>query len=215
MVRSKLAVICALGLFCGCRHAHINQQKNESALQSMDILDFRKKMRLAYIDMCKREAQKDHCGYEGWAWDCSREYRGAYKIVHVDARYLSFYVETYVCAGYNAHGGTSITVGTIDRKTGKVLKADDLISEQRRSEVQAALVDGIAKKLGGRDNLLAEPKIIDNCYLDGDGVHFVYNEYEVAPYAEGPVDAVIQVPTDVSKPVTVKQITTHSIYDEE
>ena len=54
----------------------------------MDILDFRKKMRLAYIDMCKREAQKDHGGYEGWAWDCSREYRGAYKIVHVDARYL-------------------------------------------------------------------------------------------------------------------------------
>ena len=212
-MRSQLAVICALGLFCGCRHAHINQQKNESALQSMDILDFRKKMRLAYIDMCKREAQKDHVGYEGWAWDCSREYRGAYKIVHVDARYLSFYVETYVCAGYNAHGGTSITVGTIDRKTGKVLKADDLISEQRRSEVQAALVDGIAKKLGGRDNLLAEPKIIDNCYLDGDGVHFVYNEYEVAPYAEGPVDAVIQVPTDVSKPVTVKQITTHPIYD--
>ena len=213
MVRSQLAVICALGLFCGCRHAHINQQKNESALQSMDILDFRKKMRLAYIDMCKREAQKDHGGYEGWAWDCSREYRGAYKIVHVDARYLSFYVKSYVCAGYNAHGGTTVTVGTIDRKTGKVLKADDLIPEQRRSEVQAALVDGIAKKLGGRDNLLAEPKIIDNCYLDGDGVHFVYNEYEVAPYAEGPVDAVIQVPTDVSKPVTVKQITTHPIYD--
>ena len=52
------------------------------------IFDFRKKMRLAYIDMCKREAQKDHGGYEGWAWDCSREYRGAYKIVHVDARYL-------------------------------------------------------------------------------------------------------------------------------
>ena len=81
--------------------------------------------------------------------------------------------------------------------------------------MQAALVDGIAKKRGGRDNLLAEPKIIDNCYLDGDGVHFVYNEYEVAPYAEGPVDAVIQVPTDVSKPVTVKKITTHPIYDEE
>lgn len=215
MVRSKLAVICALGLICGCRYAHINQQKNESALQLMDIFDFRKEMRLAYIDMCKREAQRDHGDYKGWAWDCSRDYRGTYRIVHVDARYLSFYVKSYVCAGYNAHGGTTVTVGTIDRKTGKVLKADDLIPEQRRSEVQAALVDGIAKKLGGRDNLLAEPEIIDNCYLDGEGVHFVYDEYDVAPYSQGPIDAVIQVPTDVSKPVTVKQITTHSIYDEE
>ena len=84
MVRSKLAVICALGLICGCRYAHINQQKNESALQLMDIFDFRKEMRLAYIDMCKREAQRDHGDYKGWAWDCSRDYRGTYRIVHVD-----------------------------------------------------------------------------------------------------------------------------------
>ena len=181
----------------------------------MDIFDFRKEMRLAYIEMCKQEAQREHGDNQEWVGDCLREYRGEYKIVYVDANYLSFYVEAYVCAGFNAHGGTSITVGTIDRKTGQVLKAADLIPERRMGEVRAALVDGVAKKLGGKQNLLGEPKIIDNCYLGKDGIHFVYDECEVAPYEEGPVDAVVQVPTDISNPVPVAQVTTRPIYGEE
>ena len=210
----KLIFVASLfaGVLCGCQYVRIKHQENVCDHPITDILDFRKEMHLAYIEMCKQEAQKDHRDCEGWAWDCSREYRGEYKIVYVDARYLSFYVESYVCAGFNAHGGTSITVGTIDRKTGQVLKAADLIPERRRAEVRAALVDGVAKKLGGKQNLLGEPKIIDNCYLGKDGIHFVYNEYEVAPYAEGPVDAVVQVPTDISKPVPVAQVTTRPIY---
>ena len=209
-----MAVVAVVGI-CGCQYTHVNRLENENARPYKDIFDFRKEMRLAYIDMCKQEAQREHGDCEGWAWDCSREYKGEYKIVYVDERYLSFYVEVYVCAGFNAHGGTSITVGTIDRKTGQVLKAADLIPERRMAEVRAALVDGVAKKLGGKQNLLGEPKIIDNCYLGKDGIHFVYDEYEVAPYAEGPVDAVVQVPTDISKPVPVAQVTTRPIYGEE
>ena len=212
MVKSQLVVICALGLFCGCQYAHVNPQKNASIHPITDIFDFRKEMRLAYIEMCKQESQREHGDNQGWAGDCSRDYKGEYKIVYVDARYLSFYVESYMCAGFNAHGGTSITVGTIDRKTGQVLKAADLIPERRMAEVRAALVDGVAKKLGGKQNLLGEPKVIDNCYLADDGIHFVYQEYEVAPYAEGPVDAVVQVPDDASKPVAAAQVTTRPIY---
>ena len=211
VVAGLLMVVAVVGI-CGCQYAHVNQQEKEDVHPIMDIFDFRKEMRLAYIEMCKQEAQRDHGDDQGWAWDCLREYKGEYKIVYVDARYLSFYVESYVYAGFNAHGGTSITVGTIDRKTGQVLKAADLIPERRRAEVRAALVDGVAKKLGGKENLLSEPKIIDNCYLGEDGIHFVYDEYEVAPYAEGPVDAVVQVPTDISKPVPAAQVTTRPIY---
>ena len=208
----RLMVVVAVALICGCQYSHVNHDENADVHPITDIFDFRKEMRLAYIEMCKQEAQCEHGDNQGWAEDCLREYRGEYKIVYVDARYLSFYVEAYVCAGFNAHGGTSITVGTIDRKTSQVLKAADLIPERRMAEVRAALVDGIAKKLGGKKNLLSEPKIIDNCYLAADGIHFVYNEYEVAPYAEGPVDAVVQVPTDISKPVPVTQVTTRPIY---
>ena len=147
-----------VSILCGCQYAHVNHQENASIHPIMDIFDFRKEMRLAYIEMCKQEAQKDHGDNQEWVGDCLREYKGEYKIVYVDARYLSFYVEAYVCAGFNVHGGTSITVGTIDRKTGQVLKAADLIPERRRAEVRAALVDGVAKKLGGKQNLLGEPK---------------------------------------------------------
>ena len=212
IVTGLFATVLVVALICGCQYAQVNHQEKEGVRPRTDIFDFRKEMRLAYIEMCKQESQREHDDNQGWAADCSREYKGEYKIVYVDARYLSFYVEAYVCAGFNAHGGTSITVGTIDRKTGQVLKAADLIPERRRAEVRAALVDGVAKKLGGKQNLLGEPKIIDNCYLGKDGIHFVYNEYEVAPYAEGPVDAVVQVPTDISKPVHVAQVTTRPIY---
>lgn len=212
IVVAGLLTVMADVCICGCQYAHVNQHEKEGDHPITDILDFRKEMRLAYIKMCKQEAQREHGDNQEWAGDCLREYRGEYKIVYVDARHLSFYVEAYVCAGFNAHGGTSITVGTIDRKTGQVLKAADLIPERRMAEVRAALVDGVAKKLGGKRNLLSEPKIIDNCYLGEDGVHFVYNEYEVAPYAEGPVDAVVQVPTDISKPVSVAQVMTRPIY---
>lgn len=204
MKRFVFLILIALAVG-GCRYAHVNQREDESAHPITDILDFRKEMRLAYIDMCKREAKRYHGDYEGWAWDCLREYKGEYKIVYADARYLSFYVEAYVFAGYNAHGGTSITVGTIDRKTGRVLKASELIPEQRMAEVRSALCDGAAKAVGGKDNLQNEVKVIDNCYLDEDGIHFVYNEYEIAPYAMGPIEVVIELPTEVSKLAIVKQ----------
>ena len=133
-------LIIAAGLFtvvavvgtCGCQYSHVNHHEKEGVRPITDIFDFRKEMRLAYIEMCKQEAQKDHGDNQEWVGDCLREYKGEYKIVYVDARYLSFYVEAYVCAGFNVHGGTSITVGTIDRKTGQVLKAADLIPGSSR-----------------------------------------------------------------------------------
>lgn len=212
IVVAGLLTVVAVVCICGCQYANVGHSKNESSSPYRDIFDFRKEMRLAYIEMCKQEAQREHGNYKGWADDCWREYKGEYKIVYVDAKYLSFYAEAYVCAGFNMHGGTSITVGTIDRKTGQVLKAADLIPERRMAEVRSALVDAVAKKLGGKENLLNEPKVIDNCYFAEGAIHFVYNEYEVAPYAEGPVEVAVLAPADISKPVVVTGVTTRPIY---
>ena len=35
-------------------------------------------------------------------------------------------------------------------------------------------------------------EVTDNFYLDHDGIHFVYNVYEIASYAEGPQELVIE-----------------------
>ena len=54
-------LIIAAGLFtvvavvgtCGCQYAHVNQHEKEGVRPIKDIFDFRKEMRLAYIEMCK------------------------------------------------------------------------------------------------------------------------------------------------------------------
>ena len=212
MLRIQLAVVCVWTLFGGCRHVPVNSPMPGRVHAIKDICDFRREMRSAYIDQCKRDIQMDQRGQKGgyYSWT----YKGEYKVVYADANYVSFYTEAFVESDFYVHGGTSITVGTIDRKTCKVLKATDLIPEWRRAEVLSALIEGVAKKLGGRENLLCDPKIIDNCYLGEDGIHFVYNEYVVAPYVEGPVEAVVQVPIDGALPVTVTKVTTRPIYEE-
>ena len=35
-------------------------------------------------------------------------------------------------------------------------------------------------------------RVTDNFYLDHDGIHFVYNVYEIASYADGPQELVIE-----------------------
>ena len=53
--------------------------------------------------------------------------------------------------------------------------------------LKKALHDGAVKALGGKDNLQSEVEVVENFYLAKDGLHFVYNEYEIACYAAGPV----------------------------
>lgn len=57
----------------------------------------------------------------------------------------------------------------------------------------AALYDGVVKKIGGKENLQGEVKIIDNCFVAQDGIHFVFNEYEVACYAAGAIEVVVSL----------------------
>ena len=121
----------------------------------------------------------------------SWERNATYKIVYADEKHLSFRAEEFEYNG-GAHGNTKITVGTFDRKTGKILKAADLIPAARRTEVLKELRAGVVKAIGGEAQLQGEVKIIDNCFVAKDGIHFVYNEYEVACYAAGSVEVVVK-----------------------
>ena len=64
---------------------------------------------------------------------------------------------------------------------------------QKRAETLAALYDGVVKKIGGKENLQGEVKITDNCFVAQDGIHFVFNEYEVACYAAGSIEVVVKL----------------------
>ncbi len=120
----------------------------------------------------------------------TREFNKEYRIIYADRDYLSFYTKEYSYLG-GAHGNTVIRVGTISRSTGRILKVGDFVADGKRVALLAALHDGAVKALGDEENLQSEVWITDNFYLAKDGLHFIYNEYEIACYAAGPVEVVI------------------------
>ena len=154
-----------------------------------------------YVEFCRETAMtpvgaedpNDPMSKIDWMVGASattQEFNKEYKIVYADRDYLSFYTKEYSYLG-GAHGNTVIRVGTISRATGRILKVGDFVADVKRAALKNALYDGAVKALGGKENLQSEVEVVENFYLAKDGLHFVYNEYEIACYAAGPVEVVI------------------------
>ena len=118
------------------------------------------------------------------------EFRKGYRIVYADKEYVSFYAEEYSYMG-GAHGSDKISVGTFCRKTGKRLTLDGVFGADNRLQLNAALKGLVVAKLGSEEALQGDVVATENFYLDKDGWHFVYNEYEVACYAMGAIEVAI------------------------
>ena len=73
----------------------------------------------------------------------------------------------------------------------RILKVGDFVADVKRAALKNALYDGAVKALGGKENLQSEVEVVENFYIAKDGLHFVYTEYEIACYAAGPVEVVI------------------------
>lgn len=120
----------------------------------------------------------------------TEEYQSKYSVVFADEKYISFRAEEYSYTG-GAHGSNKITVGTIDRKTGRRMCLKDFVSTDKLPELTKILHAKVIKKLGGKENLQGEVLLIENfCVVKG-GLKFVYNEYEVACYAAGAIEVVV------------------------
>ena len=154
-----------------------------------------------YVEFCRETAMtpvgaedpNDPMSKVDWMVGASattQEFNKEYKIVYADRDYLSFYTKEYSYLG-GAHGNTAIRVGTISRATGRILNVGDFVADVKRAALKNALYDGAVKALGGKENLQSEVEVVENFYLAKDGLHFVYNEYEIACYAAGPVEVVI------------------------
>jgi hypothetical protein len=119
-----------------------------------------------------------------------QEYQSKYSVVFADEKYISFRAEEYSYIG-GAHGSNKITVGTIDRKTGRRMCLKDFVSADKLPELTKILHAKVIKKLGGKENLQGEVLPIENFCVVKEGLKFVYNEYEVACYAAGAVEVVV------------------------
>lgn len=185
MIKNCLLIPALIGLLGGCECVEV-----EAPTMSEDLA--------AYLELCRETAliEDDGVGREDdWivgfgatTW----ERNASYKVVFADKRYLSFRAEEYSYNG-GAHGGTKITVGTFDRQTGRRLRVADVVPENRRAAVLAAVRKGVIEKIDGADNLQGEVTLVENFFIAQDGVHFVFNEYEVACYAAGPIEVVVRL----------------------
>ena len=120
----------------------------------------------------------------------TREYKSAYSVIYAGRKYLSFRAEEYSYTG-GAHGSNKITVATIDRKTGKMVRLADFISADEMPVLKKLLLEKVIKKLGGKVGLQGEVRPVENFCVVKDGLMFVYNEYEVACYAAGAIEVVV------------------------
>lgn len=112
---------------------------------------------------------------------------------------------TYLHSGYiftgGAHGSSMVRSRMFDTKTGKTA-GWDIIDEAKKAELATTFKEALAKqyfKLAGvnelKDQLLVEgstfPLPANPPYFMKDGVHFLYGQYEIAPYAMGMPQCVI------------------------
>lgn len=114
---------------------------------------------------------------------------GTRKTIYSNADYISYRISEWLDQEGAAHGVDHVEVWTISRKTGEKLKVKDIIPASRQAHVLAEMQKAITAKLDG--NLLCPVFLTDNCCIAADGVHFVFNEYVIAPFLEGVVEAVV------------------------
>jgi hypothetical protein len=126
----------------------------------------------------------------------TKEYKSEYKVVYTDQQtFFSYWAECFMYTG-GAHGGTIVKVGTIEVKTGKQLTTADVIPPEKRDEAIAKIRESVIAKIGGEENLMPSAnevlsKLQEDFFVGKDGLHFIFNEYEVACYAQGVVEVVI------------------------
>ena len=118
------------------------------------------------------------------------------KVVFVSPQIVSYKIEKTDYSG-GAHGSRLITVASINRKTGKKITLADIAPGEKLSELHQLIKDMLVQQFKAKDyaellqQLLEEPKPTENFYLDKDGFHFIYNEYEIACYAMGTIEVII------------------------
>ena len=166
---------------------------------------------LAVLSGCRTESSEGACTLENFiavaisedvpreipAWDKSSKY----EIICRDADKVSYRAIEYQYTG-GAHGYTLVQVGTVDRKTGRKYKLADIVPESRHAELLRKVREDIALRHYGAKSYAAwrarkeiaffdEPLLTENFYFDDQAIHFVYNQYEIACYADGIIEAIV------------------------
>ena len=106
---------------------------------------------------------------------------------------------TFAISYYNYEGGAHGIEGnryfTIDLTTRHILTLNDLFNEKDLPKVKTLLWEQYNNSNKEYEPLIGADSfnLSNNIYLDSRGVHFIYDVYEIAPYAAGEQDLLLYV----------------------
>jgi hypothetical protein len=108
---------------------------------------------------------------------------------------VTFYILSYSFTG-GAHGQETQMFTTMDVKTGKILTLGDLFKTGFETDLSKLLSKKLQRmaglpesgKLSEAGYFVDEIRPSANFYLNGNGIGFFYNQYEIAPYSFGSTD---------------------------
>ena len=204
---NRIALVVGVAAFAGCRCGEVEREGDSDAYdyiaKDADAFarDFRNYL-ACYVDEVRGIfSDKNLASYfepegGGFVMMTTKEYSSEYKVVYTDQRtFFSYWAECSMYTG-GAHGSTIVKVGTIDVKTGKKLAIADVIPADKQAEALVKLREAVIAKIGGKENLMPSAEEVlatlpENFYVGKDGLHFVFNEYDVACHAQGVVEVVI------------------------
>lgn len=103
-----------------------------------------------------------------------------------------------------AHGSYVVSYYNFDKKTGKLLNIHDIIPEEAEMFALMAMEEQLCKDWGAKDladlqektgiTMLGDLYLTNNFLLKNDSILFLFNQYEIAPYAAGLISVTIERP---------------------
>lgn len=130
-------------------------------------------------------------------------------ILYNDNNLLSYYVLNYAYTG-GAHGLETLEFTVADTKRGVALTMDELFKPEYESALTVLLTKrlkemvGISQKEKLSDNGYFVDDVVptSNFYLTSNGIGFLYNHYEIAPYSNGQTNIFLSF--DLVKPLLLE-----------
>ena len=140
------------------------------------------------------QAKVDFDDFVKRGFDISYEYMFCVREAYKTDTYVTFSSNNYVYLG-GAHGGTSVSDAVFSLKTGEQFGWNMFVADSLpalKEIIKNDLMTEYFKSKDAedfRDALLVNPDTLplpsSSPYFLADGVHFVYQQYEIAPYAAG------------------------------
>ena len=125
-------------------------------------------------------------------------------LVETDNDSILSYQATTDCYLGGAHGSYVVEYYNFDKKTGKLLNIRDIVPAEKEKEVLKAMEEQLCKDWEAEDlddlkeqtgiTVLGDLYLTNNFLLKNDSIEFLFNQYEIAPYAAGLIDVTVKKP---------------------